>query len=155
MARLLEVNNLRVSYHTYAGEVQSVRGISFYLDAGETLAVVGESGCGKSVTAKSLMRLIKTPPGEIKKGSEIVFNGKDILKMSEKELRNIRGSEMSMIFQDPMTSLNPTMKIGKQISENLIMHRGMTKKEALEESINMLKLVNIPNAEQKSTAISS
>ncbi|MBC2582769.1 ABC transporter ATP-binding protein [Clostridium sp. DJ247] len=149
MSKLLEVKNLHVSYHTYAGEVQAVRGVSFHLNPGETLAVVGESGCGKSVTAKSLMRLIKTPPGEIKLGSEIIFNGKNILKMDHRDLRQLRGAEISIIFQDPMTSLNPTMKIGNQIAESLIMHRGMNRKEALDEAIKMLKLVNIPNAEKR------
>lgn len=148
MERILEVKNLRVSYHTYAGEVQSVRGVDFYLNKGETLAVVGESGCGKSVTAKSIMRLIQTP-GEIKKDSEIIFDGKDLAKLPEKDLREIRGSEISMIFQDPMTSLNPTMTIGKQIAESLIIHRGMNKHEALNEAAKMLKLVNIPNADKR------
>ncbi|SKA83720.1 oligopeptide transport system ATP-binding protein [Clostridium sp. USBA 49] len=149
MEKILEVKNLKVSYHTYAGEVQSVRGVDFYLNKGETLAVVGESGCGKSVTAKSIMRLIQTPPGEIKKGSEIIFNGKNLVDLPEKELRNIRGAEISMIFQDPMTSLNPTMTVGKQIAESLIIHRGMNKHEAMGEAIKMLKLVNIPNAEKR------
>ncbi|HEY8803805.1 MAG TPA: ABC transporter ATP-binding protein [Clostridium sp.] len=149
MSKLLEVKNLRVSYHTYAGEVQSVRGIDFEVNEGETLAIVGESGCGKTVTAKSLMRLIQTPPGEIKKGSEILYKGEDILKMNEKQLRHFRGAEISMIFQDPMTSLNPTMTIGKQIAESLIIHRNMKSKEAMNEAIKMLKLVNIPNAERR------
>ena len=149
MSKLLEVKNLKVSYHTYAGEVQSVRGVSFEVNEGETLAIVGESGCGKTVTAKSLMRLIQTPPGEIKKGSEILFKGKDIVKMTEEQLRSYRGAEISMIFQDPMTSLNPTMTIGKQIAESLIIHRNMKKDEAMNEAIKMLKLVNIPNAEKR------
>jgi oligopeptide transport system ATP-binding protein len=149
MSKLLEVKNLKVSYHTYAGEVQSVRGVSFEVNEGETLAIVGESGCGKTVTAKSLMRLIQTPPGEIKEGSEILFKGKDIVKMSEEQLRSYRGAEISMIFQDPMTSLNPTMTIGKQIAESLIIHRNMKKDEAMNEAIKMLKLVNIPNAEKR------
>jgi oligopeptide transport system ATP-binding protein len=146
MEKILEVKDLRVSFHTYAGEVQAVRGVSFYLNKGETLAVVGESGCGKTVTSKSLMRLIPEPPGEIKKGSKILFDGKDISLMSEKELRELRGSDISMIFQDPMTSLNPTMTIGKQISESLVIHRGMSKTEAMNEAIKMLDLVNIPDA---------
>lgn len=149
MDKILEVKNLRVSYHTYAGEVQSVRGIDFFLNKGETLAIVGESGCGKSVTSKSLMRLIQTPPGEIKEGSEITFNGQDILKMDENALRELRGSDISMIFQDPMTSLNPTMTVGKQIAESLIIHRGLSKAEAFEEAVKMLKLVNIPNADKR------
>lgn len=149
MAKLLEVKDLKVSYHTYAGEVQSVRGVDFYLNEGETLAIVGESGCGKTVTAKSIMKLIQTPPAEIKEGSQILFNGKDILKMNEKELRALRGADISMIFQDPMTSLNPTMTIGKQIAETLIVHRGMSKAEAMKEAIKMLQLVNIPNADKR------
>ncbi len=149
MKKVLEVKNLRVSYHTYAGEVQSVRGVDFYLNKGETLAIVGESGCGKTVTAKSLMKLIQTPPGEIKEGSEILFNGKNILDMSKKELKKIRGEEISMIFQDPMTSLNPTAKVGEQIAESLIIHRGMNKAEALKEAEKMLKVVNIPNVEKR------
>ncbi|MCY6960365.1 MULTISPECIES: ABC transporter ATP-binding protein [Clostridium] len=149
MDKLLEVKDLKVSFHTYAGEVQSVRGVSFDLEKGETLAIVGESGCGKSVTSKSLMRLIPTPPGEIKEGSKILFDGKDILAMSDKELRSVRGGEISMIFQDPMTSLNPTMKIGKQIAESLIIHRGMKKEDALKEAVEMLRLVGIPNPDQR------
>ena len=149
MEKILEVKDLRVSFHTYAGEVQAVRGISFYLKKGETLAVVGESGCGKTVTSKSLMRLIPEPPGEIKKGSQILFDGKNISTMSEKELRELRGSDISMIFQDPMTSLNPTMTIGKQIAESLIIHRGMSKTEAMNEAIKMLELVNIPDADKR------
>lgn len=149
MDKILDVKNLRVSYHTYAGEVQSVRGIDFHLNKGETLAIVGESGCGKSVTSKSLMRLIQTPPGEIKEGSEILFNGTDILKMDENALRELRGADISMIFQDPMTSLNPTMTVGNQIAESLIIHRGLSKAEAFEEAVKMLKLVNIPNADKR------
>ncbi|WP_251860957.1 ABC transporter ATP-binding protein [Clostridium sp. Marseille-Q2269] len=149
MERVLEVKNLRVSYHTYAGEVQSVRNVNFYINKGETLAIVGESGCGKTVTAKSIMRLIQEPPGEIKKGSEIIFNGKNILDMKEKELRELRGADISMIFQDPMTSLNPTMKIGNQIAESLIIHKKISKSDALKEVVNILKLVNIPNAEKR------
>jgi len=149
MEKILEVKDLRISFHTYAGEVQAVRGISFYLKKGETLAVVGESGCGKTVTSKSLMRLIPEPPGEIKKESQILFDGKDISNMSERELRELRGADISMIFQDPMTSLNPTMTIGKQISESLIIHRGMSKTEAMNEAIKMLELVNIPDADKR------
>ena len=149
MGKLLEVNNLRVSFHTYAGEVKAVRGVDFYLNKGETLAMVGESGCGKSVTSKSIMRLIAAPPGEIKEGSRMIFDGKDIMKMNEKELRSLRGSDISMIFQDSMTSLNPTMKIGKQIAESLMIHRNMNKKEAFAEATKMLKVVNIPNPEKR------
>ena len=150
MEKILEVKNLQVSFHTYAGEVKSVRGVDFYLNKGETLAIVGESGCGKTVTSKAIMRLLPEPmPAEIKKGSEIIFDGKNILNMPEKELRKLRGSEISMIFQDPMTSLNPTMTVGKQIAESLIIHRGLNKSEAMNEAIKMLDLVNIPNAEKR------
>jgi oligopeptide transport system ATP-binding protein len=149
MAKLLEVKNLKVSYHTYSGEVQSVRGVSLDLDKGEAIAIVGESGCGKSVTSKSILGLIQSPPGEIKEGSQILFNGKDVLKFNKKEWQQYRGGDVSMIFQDAMTSLNPTMKVGKQICENLIIHRGMTKDQAMAEAIKMLELVNIPNAAKR------
>lgn len=150
MEKILEVKNLQVSFHTYAGEVKAVRGVDFHLNKGETLAIVGESGCGKTVTSKAIMRLLPEPrPAEMKEGSEILFNGKDILKMNEKELREIRGSEISMIFQDPMTSLNPTMTVGKQIAESLRIHRGMNKSEAMAEAVKMLELVNIPNADKR------
>ncbi len=149
MSKILEVKDLAVSFHTYAGEVKAVRGVSFDLDQGETLAIVGESGCGKSITAKSIMRLLPTPPAEIGKNSKIICDGKDVLSLNKKELQNFRGGEVSMIFQDPMTSLNPTMKIGKQITEVLKIHRGMNKKEARDEAIRLLKLVNIPNAEAR------
>lgn len=147
--KILEVENLHVSFHTYAGEVKAVRGVSFTLNRGETLAFVGESGCGKSVTAKSIMRLLKPPVAEIKPGSRIICDGKDVMKMTGKELYAFRGDEISMIFQDPMTSLNPTMKVGKQIMESLMLHRHMKKKEARQEAIRMLKMVNIPSAEQR------
>ena len=146
---ILEVENLQVSFHTYAGEVKAVRGVSFSLSRGETLAFVGESGCGKSVTAKSIMRLLKPPVAEIKPESKIICDEKDVMKMSGKELYALRGDEISMIFQDPMTSLNPTMKVGKQIMESLMLHRNMKKAEAREEAIRMLKMVNIPSAERR------
>lgn len=149
MQKLLKVKNLTVSYHTYAGEVHSVREVNFEIHEGETVAIVGKSGCGKTVTAKSLMRLIQTPPGEIKTGSEINFMGTDVLKMSREELRNFRGGKISMIFQDPMTSLNPTMTIGKQITESLLIHKKISKKEAMDEAIKLLKLVRIADAEKR------
>ena len=127
--KLLEVKNLRVSYHTYAGEVQSVRGVSFTVNKGETVAVVGESGCGKSVTAKSIMRLIKTPPAEIKEGSEIIFDGEDVLQFNEKRLCAYRGGEVAMVFQDALAALNPTMTVGNQIIENLRHHTKLSKKK--------------------------
>ena len=149
MGKLLEVNNLRVSYHTYAGEVQSVRGVTFDVEEGEALAIVGESGCGKSVTAKSIMGLIKKPAGEIKAGSEILYRGKNILNFSKKEWSEYRGGESAIIFQDALAALNPTMTVGKQIAENLIMHKNMSKAEALKEAVNMLRLVGIPNPEER------
>ena len=145
MGELLKVEDLRVSYHSYAGEVQSVRGVSFAVDEGETLAIVGESGCGKSVTARSIMGLIQTPPGEVKEGSHIWYKGKDILKYEEKEWRAYRGAECSIIFQDALTSLNPTIKVGRQVAENLLLHQKMEKGQAWAEAERMLGLVGIPN----------
>lgn len=154
MEKILDVKNLRVSFHTYAGEVKAIRGINFDLEKGESLAVVGESGCGKTVTVKALMRLLNVPPAEIKEGSEIIYNGtdkgkEDVVKMSKKKIRSFRGEDLSMIFQDPMTSLNPTMNVGDQIIEALKIHRGMKQKEAREEAIRLLEVVNIPNAEER------
>ncbi|WP_018132028.1 ABC transporter ATP-binding protein [Effusibacillus pohliae] len=147
--KILEVKDLKVSFQTYAGEVQAVRGVSFDLYKGEALAIVGESGCGKSVTAQTIMRLIPTPPSIIKGGS-ILFDGKiEITKLSDKQMEDIRGSEMGMIFQDPMTSLNPTMTIGKQITEGLIKHQGLSKEAAKERAIEMLRLVGIPSPESR------
>lgn len=146
---ILEVNNLRVSYHTYAGEVKSVRGVTFSLNKGEALAIVGESGCGKSVTAKSIMGLIKAPQGEIKKDSEILYNGTNILNYDKKQWKNYKGGECAIIFQDALASLNPTMRVGKQIMENLMGHKNMTKKEAQKEAIEMLRLVGIPEPEKR------
>ena len=138
--KLLEVKNLRVSYHTYAGEVQSVRGVSFTVNKGETVAVVGESGCGKSVTAKSIMRLIKTPPAEIKEGSEIIFDGEDVLQFNEKRLCAYRGGEVAMVFQDALAALNPTMTVGNQIIENLRHHTKLSKKEAKARAVELLRM---------------
>lgn len=149
MDKILEVKNLEVSFHTYAGEVKAVRGVDFYLEKGETLAVVGESGCGKTVTAKAIMRLLPEPPSEIKKGSSVLVDGKEVLKMNNQELRKLRGGEVAMIFQDPMTSLNPTMTVGKQIAESLIIHRKLSKSEALDEAVKMLKMVGIPNPDKR------
>lgn len=143
---ILDVKDLHVSFDTYVGEVQAVRGVSFRLYKGETLAIVGESGCGKSVTAKSIMRLNPEPPAKYK-GGEIIFDGDDIIKKCEKEMRHIRGSEIGMIFQDPMTSLNPTMTIGRQIVEGIIKHQNISKQEAKEIAIKTLKMVQIPNPE--------
>lgn len=149
MEKMLDVKNLEVSFHTYAGEVKAVRGVSFDLKKGETLAIVGESGCGKSVTSKAIMRILDTPPAEIKAGSEVFYGDLDLLKLPEKEMRQYRGAEISMIFQDPMTSLNPTMKIGKQIAESLKIHRGMNSKEASDEAVKLLELVRLPNPKKR------
>lgn len=148
MKKVLEVKNLSVSFDTYGADVQAVRGVSFELNEMETLAIVGESGSGKSVTASSIMGLISTPPGKYVGGS-ILFNGKDLLQKSETQMQNIRGKEISMIFQDPMTSINPTMMVGKQIAEGLIKHQNMSKKAARQRSLDLLKLVGIPNPETR------
>ncbi|HZG18301.1 MAG TPA: ABC transporter ATP-binding protein [Candidatus Bathyarchaeia archaeon] len=150
MERILEVKDLHVSFHTYAGEVKAVRGVNFHVNRGEAVAIVGESGCGKSVTAQSLMKLIPTPPGEFKKG-QILFNGDDLIKKSNKEMEAIRGKDIGMIFQDPMTSLNPTMTIGNQIMEGLIKHQGMSKAAARERAIELLTMVGIPQPERRVT----
>ena len=147
--KILEVKDLSVSFNTYAGEVKAVRGVSFELNRGETLAFVGESGCVKTVTAKSILRLLKPPFAVIKEGSKITCDGKDVLSLNKKELCEFRGDEVSMIFQDPMTSLNPTMTVGKQIMESLRIHRHLDKKQAREEAIKMLKMVNIPSPEKR------
>ena len=130
MENILEVKNLHVSFHTYAGEVKAVRGVDFVVKEGETVAIVGESGCGKSVTAKSIMKLLPAPPVKYKQGF-IEFDGKDLLATSEKEMQKIRGKQISMIFQDPMTSLNPTSKIGNQITEAIMRHNKIGRKGSL------------------------
>ncbi len=149
MDNMLEVKDLHVSFNTYAGEVRAVRGVSFELKRGESLACVGESGCGKTVTAKAIMRLLQPPFAVIKEGSSIVFEGEDVLAMGKKRLRAYRGGEISMIFQDPMTSLNPTMTCGKQIMESLKIHKGLNKVQAKEEAIEMLRRVRIPDPEKR------
>ena len=146
---ILEVKNLRVSYHTYAGEVKAVRGVSFDLKKGEALAIVGESGCGKSVTAKSIMGLIKGPQGEIKKDSEILYNGVNILDYSKKQWQEYKGGECAIIFQDALASLNPTMRVGKQIMENLMAHKHMDRQTAAKEAVEMLRRVGIPEPEKR------
>jgi oligopeptide transport system ATP-binding protein len=145
---ILKVENLRVSFHTYAGEVKAVRGVSFDLRRGECLAIVGESGCGKSVTAKSIMGLIKDP-GEILEGSAIYYNGENILKYNKKQWQNYKGGECSIVFQDALASLNPTMRVGRQIMENLIQHRHMNRSDAKKEAIEMLRKVGIPEPEKR------
>ena len=148
MAEVLNIENLHVSFDTYAGEIHAVRGVSLHVDEGEVLAVVGESGCGKSVTAKTIMKLNPMPPARIKEGT-LTLCGKDIVAANEKEMQNIRGQLVSMIFQDPMTCLNPTMKVGKQITETLHKHTKLSGAECKKEAIRLLKLVQIPNAEER------
>lgn len=148
MEKLLEVNDLAISFETYGPDVKAVRGVSFELAKGETLAIVGESGSGKSVTAQSLMRLTPMPPGKFE-GGTIMFEGKDLTKLTEKQMEAVRGKEISMIFQDPMTSLNPTMKIGQQISEGLIKHQKLSKQQAYRQGVELLTLVGIPNPEKR------
>lgn len=146
--KILDVKNLYVSFDTYAGEVQAIRGASFYLKRGGSLAIVGESGSGKSVTVQTIMKLIPMPPGRIKSG-EIIFEGESIVDKNENEMQEIRGGKIGMIFQDPMSSLNPTMSVGAQIAEGIIKHQGLSKKEAKIKALEMLKLVGIPNAERR------
>ncbi|MBS4955618.1 MAG: ABC transporter ATP-binding protein [Clostridium sp.] len=147
MSKLLEIKNLKTSFKTHIGDVQSVRGVSFHLDKGEALGVVGESGCGKSVTMMTIMRLL----GENAKieAENITFDDKDITKPTEKLMQTIRGNDMSMIFQDPMTSLNPLFTVGDQLTEHLIKHKKISKKEAKEKAIKMLDMVGIPSPEKR------
>lgn len=149
MEKILEVKNLEVSFNTYAGEVKAVRNIDFHLSKGETLAIVGESGSGKTVTSKSIMRILPTPPSIIKENSQIIFEGIDITELSDEDMRKMRGNNISMIFQDPMTSLNPTMKVGEQIAESMIIHEKISKKNALKKSMELLKMVGIPNVKDR------
>ncbi|MCO5176654.1 MAG: ABC transporter ATP-binding protein [Thermomicrobiales bacterium] len=148
MEPLLQVKNLKTQFFTQDGVVRAVDDVSFEIMPGETLGVVGESGSGKSITAMSLMRLIPSPPGKIVNGS-ISFEGEDILGMSDEEMRHVRGNKIAMIFQDPMTSLNPVLSINRQISESLELHMGMSKSQARNRAIELLKMVGIPNAEQR------
>src|SRR5690554_4799384 len=141
--RILEVVDLKTYFDTDEGTVKAVDGVSFHLDRGETLAVVGESGSGKSVTSLSVMRLIPTPPGRIA-GGQILFEGQDLVKKSEREMRKIRGNDISMIFQEPMTSLNPVYTVGDQIAEAIVLHQGKTKRQAMSLAAEMLDLVGIP-----------
>ncbi|MDF1541568.1 MAG: ABC transporter ATP-binding protein [Anaerosomatales bacterium] len=144
MSALLEVKNLATHFTTRDGIVRAVDGVSFTLDCGETLAIVGESGSGKSVTALSIMRLIQEPQGKVVSG-EVLFKGDDILKLSDSKVRAIRGDRIAMIFQDPMTSLNPVFRVGRQIGESLILHKGMSRREAFERAVELLDMVGIPH----------
>ncbi len=145
---ILEVENLITRFNTPEGTVFAVNGVSFSLAEGETLGVVGESGCGKSVTMLSVLQLIPRPPGRILNG-KAYFHGDDLLKLSAEEIRSVRGAQIAMIFQDPMTSLNPVLSIGKQVSEPLMLHLGMSKKDAEERVVELFRLVGIPEAEKR------
>ncbi|MEZ4530574.1 MAG: ABC transporter ATP-binding protein [Thermomicrobiales bacterium] len=145
---LLEVKNLRTQFFTQDGVVKAVEDVSFYVMPGETLGVVGESGSGKSITGLSIMRLIPNPPGKIVNG-EVIFEGQDLLKLNDDQIRRIRGNQIAMIFQDPMTSLNPVLTINRQISEALQLHMGMSKDQAKARAIELLRMVGIPNAEER------
>ncbi len=145
---LLDVQNLETTFKTPDGVVHAVNGVSFGLKEGETLGVVGESGCGKSVTMLSVLRLISSPPGKIVAG-EALFLGKDLLKMSSEDIRHVRGAQISMVFQDPMTSLNPVLTIGRQLTEPLMLHIGMNQKQAESRAAELLSMVGIPNAKER------
>ncbi|MGI6684172.1 MAG: ABC transporter ATP-binding protein [Bacillota bacterium] len=148
LSKILEVNNLRTYFFSSGKVIPAVDGVSFHINRGETLCVVGESGCGKSVTSLSIMRLIPVPPGRYVSG-EIIFDGEDLLKKSESQMRSIRGNAISMIYQEPMTSLNPVFTIGMQIMESLKLHKGLSNKEAREKTIQMLSLVGMSNPSRR------
>ena len=148
MADVLKIENLHVSFDTYAGEVHAVRGVSLHVGEGEVLAIVGESGCGKSVTAQTIMKLNPMSPARIKQGN-IDLCGEDIVAANEKKMQDIRGRLVSMIFQDPMTCLNPTMKVGRQLTEAICQHRKLSKDEAKKEAVRLLEMVQIPNAAER------
>ncbi|MEY9969964.1 oligopeptide transport system ATP-binding protein [Lysinibacillus sp. RC46] len=145
---ILEVKDLKINFKTYAGLVRAVRGVNFDLKEGETLAIVGESGSGKSVTSNALMKLIPQPPGIYESG-QILFNGRDLVTLSDKEMSKVRGNEIAMIFQDPMTSLNPTMKVGRQITEVILQHKKVSKADAKKRAIELLTQVGIPFPEKR------
>jgi peptide/nickel transport system ATP-binding protein len=146
--RLLDVKNLKTYFFTDEGVVRAVDGVDLYIDQGETLGIVGESGCGKSVTALSIMRLIPQPPGKIVEG-QILYNGLDLVTIPANKLRKIRGKEISMVFQEPMTSLNPVFTCGEQIAEALRLHEGLGRRDAMDKTVEMMKLVHIANAERR------
>jgi peptide/nickel transport system ATP-binding protein len=145
---LLEVDGLRTHFFTRDGIVRAVDGVSFSVDPGETLAVVGESGCGKSVTSLSILRIIASPPGRIVAG-RVLFEGRDLLALTEEEMRAVRGNAISMIFQEPMTSLNPVLTVGRQIAESLVLHRGLSQDAAMTRAIEMLRKVRMPEPERR------
>jgi oligopeptide/dipeptide ABC transporter ATP-binding protein len=145
---LLEIDNLQTHFFTAAGTVRAVDGVSYSVAAGEILGVVGESGCGKSVTALSVLRLVADPPGKIV-GGAIRFAGKNLLELSERQMEEVRGNDISMIFQEPMTSLNPLLTIGRQISEAIVLHQGLSQRDAMDRAVEMLRRVHIPEAERR------
>jgi oligopeptide transport system ATP-binding protein len=145
LSGLLDIKNLTTRFYTQDGVVKAVNGISYKIEPGDTLGIVGESGCGKSVSMLSVMRLIPDPPGKIEAG-EVIFNDRDLLKLSDGEMRRVRGAEIAMIFQDPMTSLNPVLTVGFQIGEALKLHQGVNDSQAREQAAELLNLVGIPNA---------
>jgi len=145
MAHLLEVQNLRTVFDTSEGEARAVDGVSFHVDEGETVGVVGESGCGKSVTALSILRLVQSPPGRIAAG-RILFDGRDLLGLAESDMRRVRGDDIAMIFQEPMTSLNPVFTVGDQVAEAIRLHRRVSKREAWQQAVRMLEEVEITDA---------
>ncbi len=147
-SRVLEVEDLATRFHTQDGDVHAVNGVSFYLRSGETLGLVGESACGKSVTVMSLLRLIPEPPGEVYRG-KANFMGSDLLQMTPDEIRHVRGGQIGMVFQDPMTSFNPVLTIGRQLTEPLEIHLGMNKTQAADRAVEMLEMVGIPNGRQR------
>ncbi|HYA14311.1 MAG TPA: ABC transporter ATP-binding protein [Syntrophales bacterium] len=147
MAKLLEVRNLSTHFETEYGTVKAVDRVDIVVDEGDTLGIVGESGCGKTVLAISLMRLVPSPPGRIASGN-IFFDGVDLLSLNDEKMRNIRGKDISMIFQEPMTSLNPVLRIGEQVSESIKLHQALGRKEAMNRAIEMLRLVGMPSPEK-------
>lgn len=148
MKELLKIKDLKTYFYTYEGIVKAVNGINLQINKGETLGLVGESGCGKSITALSIMRLIPSPPGKILSG-EIIFEGKNLLKLKDEEMRKIRGKKISMIFQEPMTSLDPMFTIGQEIMEVIKLHQGLEKEEARDKTIDSLKAVGFPDPEER------
>ncbi len=148
MSQLLEIEDLRVVFRTQMGTVKAVDGISYTVSAGETVAIVGESGCGKSMSALSVLRLVPSPPGEIT-GGRILFEGRDLLNLDEEDIREVRGGEISMVFQEPMTSLNPVLSIGVQLTESMRTHLGLTRKQADARAVELLQLVGISEAESR------
>jgi oligopeptide/dipeptide ABC transporter ATP-binding protein len=148
VSALLEVRDLSTQFHTQDGVVRAVEHVSYEVNRGEVIALVGESGCGKTVSALSVVRLIQEPPGKIVSG-QVDFNGTDLLKLSKRAIRRVRGSQIAMIFQEPMTSLNPVLTIGRQMTEALQLHRGMKRREAAEEAVRLLERVGIPQAERR------